>query len=204
MTYQSLKIENLTCVRGGREIFKDISFELVSGEAIQITGLNGSGKTSLLRIIAGLIQFPSGQISFTECVNDSNISQYCHYIGHTDAIKPTLTVSENLNFWRSIMGNPAETITNSLKVFGLSDLENISASYLSAGQKRRLSLARLLVTQRPIWLLDEPLTSLDLNAKTILNQIILNHLTNGGLILATTHSPLELTNSKELKLGAFK
>ncbi len=204
MTNQTLKINNLTCVRGGREIFKNISFELVAGEALQITGLNGSGKTSLLRIIAGLIQFPSGQVSFTDCVNDSKISQFCHYLGHTDAIKPTLTVSENLNFWRSIMGNQAETVTDSLKVLGLSHLENISASYLSAGQQRRLSLARLLVNKRPIWLLDEPLTSLDLNAINILNEIMLTHVTNGGLILAATHSPLKLINSKELKLSAVK
>ena len=204
MSNQTLKIENLTCIRGGREVFKDISFEISSGQALQITGLNGSGKTSLLRIIAGLIRFPSGQISYTGCNSEANLSKFCHYFGHSDSIKPALTVSENLNFWRSIMGNQIETISNSLETLGLSHLEKISASYLSAGQKKRLSLARLLVNKRPIWLLDEPTTSLDSKAMNTLTTIMTDHVNSGGIILVTTHSPLNLIYAKELLLGAVK
>ena len=204
MPSQTLKIENLTCIRGGREVFKDISFEINSGQALQITGLNGSGKTSLLRIIAGLIRFPSGQISYTGCNGEANLSKFCHYFGHSDSIKPALTVSENLNFWRSIMGNQIETISNSLETLGLSHLEKISASYLSAGQKKRLSLARLLVNKRPIWLLDEPTTSLDSAAMNTLTTIMTDHINSGGILLVTTHSPLNLINAKELLLGAVK
>ena len=204
MSNHTLRIENLSCVRSAREVFRDISFELNSGESLQITGLNGSGKTSLLRIIAGLIQHQTGKIDFSACNDDQKISQFCHYFGHTDAIKPQLTVSENLTFWQSIMGNQSESVANSLKILGLSQLENISASYLSAGQRKRLALARLLVNQRSIWLLDEPLNSLDVNAITILNQMMENHISAGGILLAATHSPLKLTNSKELKLGISK
>ena len=204
MSNQTLKIENLTCIRGGREVFKDISFEISSGQALQITGLNGSGKTSLLRIIAGLIRFPSGQISYTDCNGEANLSKFCHYFGHSDSIKPALSVSENLNFWRSIMGNQIETISNSLETLGLSHLEKISASYLSTGQKKRLSLARLLVNKRPIWLLDEPTTSLDSNAMNTLTTIMTDHVNSGGILLVTTHSPLNLINAKELLLGAVK
>ena len=192
---------DLVCVRGDREVFAGIGFSLAAGEALTITGRNGSGKSSLLRMIAGLLRAVSGRLTLEGGEPERNIAEQAHYLGHQDALKPSLTVQENLAFWADYLGpakNPPET---ALAATGLEALAALPAAYLSAGQRRRLSLARLLAVHRPIWLLDEPHAALDSAAQTRLVEIMRQHLDGGGLIVAAVHGPLGIEGAKELRLG---
>src|SRR5882724_9885678 len=154
------------CVRGGREVFSGLDFEASSGEAVAITGPNGAGKTSLLRLIAGLLTMADGSIDLEGGEAELTLPEQAHYLGHRDALKPALSVMENLCFWRDFLGgaalDAAECLaTESLAAVGLDHAVRLPAAYLSAGQRRRLSIARLLAVRRPIWLLDEPTSALD-------------------------------------------
>jgi heme exporter protein A len=188
----------LVCIRGGREVFRNLSFAVGSGEALLVTGRNGAGKSSLLRLLAGLLHPLAGRIGLEGGDPELTIAEQAHYVGHQDALKPSLSVAENLAFWRDLLGHGGGT--GALAAVGLDGLAGLPAAYLSAGQRRRLSLARLLAVARPIWLLDEPTSALDAAAQAILAGLMRAHLGGGGLILAATHGPVGLERATELRL----
>jgi heme exporter protein A len=188
------------CVRGGREVFSGLDFEAVSGEAVAVVGRNGSGKTSLLRLIAGLLIPAGGTIVLDGGDADMTLPEQCHYLGHRDALKPALSVAENLSFWADFLGGERFDEAESLAAVGLDHAADLPAAYLSAGQRRRLSLARLLTVRRPVWLLDEPATALDVTGQDMCGALMRDHLARGGLIIAATHAPLGI-ESRELRIG---
>ena len=194
-----LKAENLSCERGGRLVFKDLSFELVAGELAELRGPNGAGKSSLLRLLAGLNNTSSGSLSLEGGAIDTTLGEQSHYIGHAEAIKPALTVRENLVFWQKFLGG-GET-PNSFSAFNLKALADDQALLLSAGQKRRLALTRLVMTHRPVWLLDEPTVGLDVASLVILQNHIRDHLKTGGLVIAATHAELGIKSARNIQLG---
>jgi heme exporter protein A len=197
-----ISASNLACVRGSREIFRNVNFSLASGQALAVVGPNGAGKSSLLRIVAGLLRRESGQLELDGGDPELTIPEQAHYLGHLDALKPALSVAENLAFWAGYLGNGPTGAAEALEAVGLARIRDLPAGYLSAGQRRRLSLARLLAVPRAIWLLDEAAAALDEAAQTRLIELMRAHLTGGGLILAATHAPLGL-DAPELRLGGI-
>lgn len=195
-----LNAEELACNRGGREVFRGLSFALSSGEAMVISGRNGAGKSSLLRMIAGLVRCAAGQLTLDGGERDTPLAEQCHYLGHQDAMKPSLTVSENLQFWTEFFGARTHTIESALQAVGLATLTDLPAAYLSAGQRRRLSIARLVSVQRPIWLLDEPTSALDSPSQKRLAELMQGHLAGGGMIVAAAHGPIGFERARELNL----
>ncbi len=187
-------------MRGGREVFANLDFEAASGEVLAITGANGSGKTSLLRLIAGLLIPAGGAISLDGGEAELTLPEQTHYLGHRDALKPALTVLENLCFWRDFLGGDVFDAGESLAAVGLGHAGHLPAAYLSAGQRRRLSLARLLTVRRPVWLLDEPTTALDPAGQDLFAGLTRDHLARGGIIVAATHGPLGIA-ARELRIG---
>jgi len=187
------------CVRGGREVFSGLDFEAASGEALAVTGPNGSGKTSLLRLIAGLLAVSGGSIGLEGGEAELSLPEQAHYLGHRDALKPALSVMENLAFWRDFLGAGAGA-SDGLAAVGLDHAGQLPAAFLSAGQRRRLSIARLLAVRRPVWLLDEPTNALDTAGQSLFAGVMRDHLARGGLIIAATHAPLGL-QAKELRIG---
>ena len=190
----------LVCVRGGREVFAGLDFEAVSGEAVAVVGRNGSGKTSLLRLIAGLLIPAGGTILLDGGDAEMTLPEQCHYLGHRDALKPALSVMENLSFWADFLGGERCDAAESLATVGLDHAAYLPAGFLSAGQRRRLSLARLLTVRRPVWLLDEPTNALDVAGQDMVGGLMRDHLARGGLIVAATHGPLGI-ESRELRIG---
>jgi heme exporter protein A len=188
------------CVRGGREVFSGLDFEAVSGEAVAVVGRNGSGKTSLLRLIAGLLIPAGGTIALAGGDAELTLPEQCHYLGHRDALKPALSVAENLAFWADFLGGERRDVTESLATVGLDHATHLPAGFLSAGQRRRLSLARLLTVRRPVWLLDEPTNALDVAGQDMFGGLMREHLGRGGMIIAATHAPLGI-DSRELRIG---
>jgi heme exporter protein A len=190
----------IKCVRGGREVFSELDFTAISGEALAVTGPNGAGKTSLLRIIAGLLTVAAGSVGLEDGERELTLAEQAHYLGHRDAMKPALSVLENLAFWRDFLGGDASNAAQSLVAVGLDHAADLPAAYLSAGQRRRLSIARLLAVRRPIWLLDEPTSALDAPGQSLFATLMRDHLARGGLIVAATHAPLGV-DAKELRIG---
>ncbi|MBT4999528.1 MAG: heme ABC exporter ATP-binding protein CcmA [Tateyamaria sp.] len=188
-----LTVSNLTVARGGVAILAGINFVMVSGTALVVRGPNGSGKTSLLRTIAGLQPQMSGQITGAE--------DRIAYAAHLDGLKAAMSVAENLEFWSSVFGGPS--IQPALNAFNLNSLASRRAGHLSAGQKRRLGLARLMVTERPLWVLDEPTVSLDAVSVSIFISALESHLANGGMALISTHIDLGL-DAEVLDMTPFK
>src|SRR3984957_2148485 len=188
------------CVRGGREVFSGLDFQASSGEALAVTGANGSGKTSLLRMIAGLLTIADGSIGLEGGERELTLPEQAHYLGHRDALKPALSVIENLAFWRDFLGGEAFDSRASLAAVGLDHAIDLPAAYLSAGQRRRLSIARLLAVRRPIWLLDEPTNALDAAGQNMFAALMNDHLGRGGLIVAAPHVPLGIA-ARELRIG---
>lgn len=194
--------QNLACVRGGREVFSGLGFRVCAGEALVLTGPNGAGKSSLLRLIAGLLRPAAGRIALTGAEAELSVAEQTHYLGHQDALKPSLTVRENLQFWADFLGGGSGSPTSALAAVGLEELADLPAGFLSAGQRRRLSLARLLAAPRRLWLLDEPTAALDTTAQARLAELMREHLSGRGIIVAATHGPLGLDAAHRLRLGA--
>jgi heme exporter protein A len=195
----TLSAQALSCQRGGRSIFEGLGFSVAGGEALLVTGRNGAGKSSLLRMIAGLLRIAGGTLSLAGGDPERSIGEQAHYLGHSDALKSALTVEENLAFWTAWLGGAGEP-REALAAVALETLAELPAAYLSAGQKRRLSIARLVAVKRPLWLLDEPTSALDTASQAVLLDLMRAHLTGGGIIMAATHLPLGLDGAHELKL----
>jgi heme exporter protein A len=197
-----LKVTALACRRGHKTIFSGIGFTVGGGDALLLLGPNGAGKSSLLRIIAGLLRPQAGEIALEGGDHDRTIAEQAHYLGHQDAFKPSLSVAENLQFWTQFLGaEPGLEPLAALGAVGLIELADLPAGYLSAGQRRRLSMARLICAKRPIWLLDEPSSALDASGQERLLGVMRAHLSEGGIILAATHAPLGLGQAQVLRLG---
>jgi heme exporter protein A len=187
-----LAADQLTVSLGGRVIFEQLSLNLAAGETVLLTGPNGAGKTTLLRTLAGFLRPDAGRVRFGTDANAGaqavpDAADVVHYIGHRDAVKPALTVVENLTFWRDYLGGTAASIDAALVALELGHLHDVLAGDLSAGQRRRLGLARLLAAARPIWLLDEPTVSLDQASRARFDAVIAAHVASGGAVIAATH-----------------
>jgi heme exporter protein A len=181
-------------------VFAGLDFEISSGQALAVTGTNGSGKTSLLRLIGGLLTMAGGSIGLEGGESELTLSEQTHYLGHRDALKPALSVLENLAFWRDFLGGEASDVTESITAVGLDHAAHLPAAFLSAGQRRRLSIARLVDVRRPVWLLDEPTSALDAPGQRLFAALMAEHLARGGLIVAATHTPLGI-DARELRIG---
>jgi heme exporter protein A len=190
----------LAAVRGGRRVFDGVSFAVEAGGLLAVTGPNGSGKSTLLRLIAGLVRPASGALSL-DPLGEDGLSGQIHYLGHLDALKTVFTVGENLSFWRKIWRAPGLGEAEALDRVGLAALIDLPAGLLSAGQRRRVAIARLLLARRPIWLLDEPTTALDDEAEQNLGRLLAEHLSEGGMVVAATHRALPVTATTALALG---
>jgi heme exporter protein A len=188
----------LAVVRNGRSVFSGLSFELAAGELLAVTGANGVGKSTLLRIVAGLLAPSAGRVSLEPATADSLASEL-HYLGHLDGLKTTLTVRRNLEFWRALWAGKAVELA--LESVGLGNLADLPVGLLSAGQRRRLAIARVLIAERALWLLDEPATSLDAAGEQMLGRLIAVHLAAGGMAMVATHRELPLAATATLTLG---
>lgn len=199
----TLTLDALSCRRGERMLFENLSFTAKSGELLVLRGPNGVGKSSLMRILSGLLKAHSGQVILeSEAGAYSDLAEEAHYLSHHNALKPTLSVLENLAFWRAFMARVGEpstgfTALQALQALGVAHLLDLPCDVLSAGQKRRVAMARLLVAPRAIWLLDEPTAALDAAADKLVGACITNHVKSGGLVLAATHLPLKTDLKKE-------
>ena len=195
-----LHAKDLTCERGGRIVFRNVSLSLGPGQLMQLTGPNGSGKSSLLRLIAGLNEAQAGEVMLAGGNADLTIGQQAHYIAHQEAVKAALSVQENLAFWRDFMGGG--DVGEAMSAFDLTRLASYPAGLLSAGQKRRLALARLVLVPRLLWLLDEPTVGLDTASLDRLVTVMARQLAAGGMIIAATHVPLGREPDQRLDLGS--
>jgi heme exporter protein A len=194
-----LTAENLTLERGGRIVFRAVALSLGDGQLMQLTGPNGSGKSSLLRLIAGLNEQAEGKITLAGGDDELTLGQQAHYIAHQEPVKGALSVSENLAFWRDFL--KGGDVDEALAAFDLSRLASYPAGLLSAGQKRRLALARLVLVPRKLWLLDEPTVGLDTASLERLAGVMAKHLDGQGMIIAATHVPLGREPDVRLDLG---
>ncbi len=199
--------QGLRCFRGGRDVFENLSFALEPGSALILQGPNGSGKSTLLRLMAGLIQPIEGQIRWSD--SNASITDYpdlhygrTHYVGHADAVKPVLTVTENVAFWTQLRTQQSD-VAGAIDKLGIASLADVPGQFLSAGQKRRVNLARILAAPAHLWLLDEPSTALDVDAIAALCAAISQHRAAGGMVVAATHQDLTLTDHDTLNLSDY-
>ncbi|MEM9062927.1 MAG: heme ABC exporter ATP-binding protein CcmA [Pseudomonadota bacterium] len=199
----SLEIDTLSCRRGGRWVFRDLSFRAEAGEAVLLRGPNGAGKSTLLRVISGMLPPMGGDVRYQNVslqADRASLQEQIAYAGHLDAVKPALTVRQNLALWAGIFGVGDAGIDPVLDRFGLGAISDRPVAQCSAGQKRRLGLARLPVIGRPLWLLDEPTVSLDADATALVADLIRDHCADGGLVVAATHIDLGLADPRVLEL----
>ena len=197
----SLTAENLACARGDKRLFDGLNFRVMAGQALAVEGANGAGKTSLLRVIAGFLAPVAGRLIVKAEGRENDDAEergkVIGWLGHQDGLKPQLSVREQLDFFSNLYGHTADSTV--LEQVGLARQADLPCRYLSAGQKRRLGLARLLASKRPLWLLDEPFAALDSSGQQLVGQLMARHCGAGGLIIAATHEPLGLGN-ESLKL----
>jgi len=196
---------NLACWRGERPIFARLSFSLMPGGALLLRGPNGSGKSSLLHLLTGLARPETGEIRWRATpIADDLVAHRArlHFIGHLDAIKPTLTVAEMLDFW-SVMRRGGKVTESVLAYFDLARLAPVPCRSLSAGERKRVSLARLIASPADLWLLDEPTNNLDVAAAAALLRAIADHRKRGGYVVIATHVPLDISDSMTLSLEQF-
>ncbi|MDP4593380.1 MAG: heme ABC exporter ATP-binding protein CcmA [Beijerinckiaceae bacterium] len=198
-----IRADGLAMARGGIVLADNISFCLRAGEGLIVTGANGAGKSTLLRVIAGLLPAAAGRATLEGGGAEyETVAAASHYLGHQNALKPALTVAENLEFWRSFNGNGQLSVDEALAQTGLLHTRDLPYAYLSTGQKRRISIARLLLNLRPVWILDEPTAGLDAQSTTRFAAMMGEHLASGGILIAATHAPLGLDGLKTLQIGA--
>ncbi|SJM31561.1 heme ABC exporter ATP-binding protein CcmA [Mesorhizobium delmotii] len=193
--------ENLGGERGGETIFSGIGFALEKGQALIVTGPNGAGKSTLLRVVAGLLPVAAGRLLLEGGAEDfPSVASACHYLGHQNAMKTALSVAENLRFWRDFLGADFLSAEEALETVGLDGIGHLPFGYLSAGQRRRAAIAKLLVSRRPLWLLDEPTAGLDKASEERFAVLMRKHLEDGGIVVAATHLALGLGGAKELRM----
>jgi heme exporter protein A len=200
-----LSAADLSCYRGERLVFSDLSFMVEGGEILEVAGPNGCGKTTLLRVLCGLLPPETGEIRWCgQPVSDvrSQFLRGLAYVGHADGIKGDLTVPENLHVARALHGGGGLEPEAALQKMGLAELHERLGRFLSAGQRRRLALARLLLNRASLWILDEPYTALDKAAAASTSRLLEEHADQGGIVIFTSHHPVELRHAKVLRLGA--
>lgn len=198
-----LTAEDLAGERGGEEIFSGVSFSLDSGQCLIVTGENGAGKSTLLRIVAGLLPPAGGSVTFEGGGEDwPDVQSSSHFLGEKNAMKAALTVAENLAFRQKFLGHPFHSVEEALDAIDLPTVASLPFGYLSTGQRRRVAIAGLLVSYRPVWLLDEPTAGLDLGSERRFADLMRGHLEDGGIIIAATHVELGINGAKELEMGA--
>jgi heme exporter protein A len=190
-----MRASGLSCGRGGLVLTRNLDFSLTNGHCLLLRGPNGTGKTTLLLTLAGIVAPMEGHFGPQGSKDDAPLLHYC---GHRNAIKPRLSVLENLTFWATINGQTGMAPDLALAEVGLGGLDGLDAGYLSAGQSRRLALARLLVSLRPLWLLDEPTAALDDQGHGLVAHLLANHLAMGGMAIAATHDPISLPDPAAL------
>ncbi|RWM76847.1 MAG: heme ABC exporter ATP-binding protein CcmA [Mesorhizobium sp.] len=194
--------ENLGGERGGETIFSGINFALEKGQTLIVTGPNGAGKSTLLRVVAGLLPVAAGRLLLEGGGEDfPSVASACHYLGHQNAMKTALSVAENLRFWRDFLGADFLSAEEALETVGLDGIGHLPFGYLSTGQRRRAAIAKLLVSRRPLWLLDEPTAGLDKASEERFAVLMRKHLEDGGIVVAATHLPLGLARAQELRMG---
>jgi heme exporter protein A len=196
-------VTDLACTRGGQAVFEGLSFTVEPGEAIELRGANGAGKSSLLRILATLLPAARGSVQLDDPARDADEERTASllYLGHLDAVKAAETVARQLGVWAALLGAPATRVREALKAVGLERLAERAGGTLSAGQRRRLALARLLLAPRALWLLDEPSAPLDAEGRAMLGALIAGHCAQGGLLIAAVHDPLPGVSARVLEIG---
>ncbi|WP_169544129.1 heme ABC exporter ATP-binding protein CcmA [Sneathiella aquimaris] len=203
----TLHVKNLSCIRQDRLIFRELDFSLSPGSVMWIKGKNGAGKSSLLRMIAGLLRPVEGDIFWNDqnvhADPDSFAGQF-HFLGHQEPLKPVFTVYENLDFWSRFHGGSRAAVDAAMDAFDLQRLRNTPARILSAGQKKRTNLARLIASPAPLWLLDEPLSSLDVHYIELFTHVLEAHVSAGGMALLATHQEIGIPSLRTLNLDAAK
>ncbi|WP_421856054.1 heme ABC exporter ATP-binding protein CcmA [Oricola sp.] len=197
-----LVVRDLAADRGAGPVFEQVSFTLAAGEGLLVTGPNGAGKSTLIRAIAGLLH-PSAGKAYMENADGSKtkVAAASHLLGPINAMKPALTVRENLGFWQAFHGEPSASLNDAMELVGLEHTLDLPFSYLSTGQRRRVSIAKLLLNHRPVWLLDEPTSGLDAASEKQFATLIRDQLVGGGIVVAATHLPIKVAGMKSLTFG---
>lgn len=195
-----LVAENLSVNRGIKRVVENLSFEIDQGEALIVTGENGAGKSTLLRAIAGLLPIDGGSVSLQGGKEELLLREQCHYLGHQNGLKTALTVKENLEFWQRFSGELDFSIQEALEIVDLAHTLDLAVGYLSTGMKRRIAIAKLLITRKQIWVVDEPTAGLDGGSSKMFIDICSAFCADGGILIAATHLPLSLKKSKSLHL----
>lgn len=199
-----LRLRDVVAGYGDTVVLDGLSLDVSSGDVVSLTGPNGAGKTTLLRLVAGLLRPRAGLIELDGGDPEASVGQQAHLVGHLNAMKPRLTVSENLRHWAGMLGGTSGDVEAGLGAFALVDLADVPVGYLSAGQRRRAALARLRAAPRPLWLLDEPTTALDSTFAALVAAVITDHARQGGLVIAATHLPLGVPGARALDLTAVR
>lgn len=199
-------LSGLSQRRGTTALFSNLDLTLASGHAMVLTGPNGSGKTTLLRTIAGFLKPIAGTVAITGLADDEDLPQNCHFVGHYNGLKASMTAGDNLEFWSRVLagGNPSLSVHDALVRLNIDHLTDIPAGYLSAGQQRRLALARLLIAPRPVWLLDEPTAALDDAGTRLVIDLVDQHTAAGGMAIVSTHLPMPVQRAIAFDIRAAR